>query len=214
MMMRKKIMSKCVNCGNEILTGDIHWEMGLCNNCYNELYKKTSCVDLLNREMDGLLDDYAKRRIADLEAKLAEKEEMIEKAKRTAYSQRQIDDDIKLRALKTDVANKENCIKELKQQLAEKDEQIKVLKLDLGMFKSVNEFLNGYGIEKAREVLLQTEKTKNQDKISFAVEQLVNIQKYISDNPLGAEQERFGREINDFIDNQIDALRNNKYGKH
>lgn len=32
-------MSKCVNCGSEILTGDIHWEMGLCNNCYNELYK-------------------------------------------------------------------------------------------------------------------------------------------------------------------------------
>lgn len=32
-------MSKCVKCGNEILTGDIHWEMGLCNNCYNELYK-------------------------------------------------------------------------------------------------------------------------------------------------------------------------------
>ena len=32
-------MSKCVKCGNEILTGDVHWEMGLCNNCYNELYK-------------------------------------------------------------------------------------------------------------------------------------------------------------------------------
>lgn len=32
-------MSKCTKCGNEILTGDIHWEMGLCNNCYNELYK-------------------------------------------------------------------------------------------------------------------------------------------------------------------------------
>ena len=64
---------------------------------------------------------------------------------------------------------------QLKQQLANKDKELKQLKLDLGMFKSVNEFLNRYGIEKAREVLLQTEKTKRQDKISFAVEQLEKV---------------------------------------
>lgn len=28
-------MSKCVICGNELLTGDIHWEQGMCNQCYN-----------------------------------------------------------------------------------------------------------------------------------------------------------------------------------
>lgn len=32
-------MSKCSKCGNELLTGDIHRELGWCNNCYNELYK-------------------------------------------------------------------------------------------------------------------------------------------------------------------------------
>lgn len=36
---------------------------------------------------------------------------------------------------------------------------------------------------------------------------LVSIQKYISDNPVGAEQECFGREINDFIDKQIEELK-------
>lgn len=28
-------MCKCIICGNELLTGDIHWEQGLCNQCYN-----------------------------------------------------------------------------------------------------------------------------------------------------------------------------------
>ena len=68
-----------------------------------------------------------------------------------------------------------NQLADLEAKLAEKEEQAKQLKIDLRMYKSVNEFLNGYGIEKAREVLLQTEKTKQQDKISFAVEQLEKL---------------------------------------
>ena len=47
----------------------------------------------------------------------------------------------------------------------------------------------------------------HQDKISFCIEKLVDIQKHISDNPVGAEQECFGREINEFIDNQIEKLK-------
>lgn len=70
-------------------------------------------------------------------------------------------------------------ILDLQSQLVEKDKIIKQLKLDLGMFKSVNEFINHYGIEKAREVLLQSEKTKNQDKISFALEQLEKVKNII-----------------------------------
>ena len=62
--------------------------------------------------------------------------------------------------------------------LSEKEKEIKQLKLDLKMFASVNEFINRYGIEKAREVLLQSEKTKKQDKNSFAVEQLENLKYY------------------------------------
>ena len=110
--------------------------------------------------------------ISDLEAKLAESEKKYTELfcrnieLETLYSQKTA----LLNFYKDTDLVKEN--QQLKQQLVEKEKEIKQLKLDLGMFKSVNEFLNRYGIEKAREVLLQIEKTKRQDKISFAVEQL------------------------------------------
>lgn len=105
------------------------------------------------------------KEFADLEAKLAEKDEQIKR--RIAVYEKQFIEQ-----------TNENC--ELKQQLAEKDKELKQLKLDLGMFKSVNEFINRYGIEKAREVLLQTEKTKRQDKISFAIEQLEKVKELLN----------------------------------
>lgn len=80
--------------------------------------------------------------------------------------------------------------KYLRQQLAEKDEEI----------------------ERLREVNLeipikQMQFHHNQDKILLAVEKLVDVQKYISDNAVFVEEECFGREINDFIDNQIEQLK-------
>lgn len=71
-------MSKCTKCGNEILTGDIHWEMGLCNNCYNELYKDYKTYISLDKMWLNIAqrfrDDNEKLqdKVADLEAKLAE----------------------------------------------------------------------------------------------------------------------------------------------
>ena len=71
-------MSKCVKCGNEILTGDIHWEMGLCNNCYNELYKDHKTHISLDKMWLKLAQDFRDEneklqdKVADLEAKLAE----------------------------------------------------------------------------------------------------------------------------------------------
>ena len=142
----------CENCDKGTDAGYFDKETGqtLCHNCFNERQRS-----------------FKDQRIADLEAKLAECEnkvkgfvELFDKKQHENYEQ--------------------FCeIQQLKQQLAEKAEQVKQLKLDLGMFKSVNEFLNSYGIEKAREVLLQTEKTKNQDKISFALEQLEKVRKSI-----------------------------------
>ena len=73
-------MSKCVKCGNEILTGDIHWEMGLCNNCYNELYKDHKTHISLDKMWLKLAQDFRDEneklqdKVADLEAKLAESE--------------------------------------------------------------------------------------------------------------------------------------------
>lgn len=93
-------MSKCVKCGNEILTGDIHWEMGLCNNCYNELYKdhKTHIsLDKMWLELAIMFrdeNDKLQSKIADLEAKLAEKDEEIEKLKtqRHIYLERSVEE--------------------------------------------------------------------------------------------------------------------------
>ena len=80
-------MSKCVKCGNEILTGDIHWEMGLCNNCYNELYKdhKTHIsLDKMWLELAQSFRDENEKlqdKVADLETKLAESEKQIKDAR-------------------------------------------------------------------------------------------------------------------------------------
>ena len=76
-------MSKCVKCGNEILTGDIHWEMGLCNNCYNELYKDHKTHISLDKMWLKLAQDFRDEneklqdKVADLEAKLAESEKEL-----------------------------------------------------------------------------------------------------------------------------------------
>ena len=80
-------MSKCIKCGNEILTGDVHWEMGLCNNCHNELYKdhKTHIsLDKMWLELAQSFRDENEKlqdKVADLEAKLAESEKQIKDAR-------------------------------------------------------------------------------------------------------------------------------------
>lgn len=141
-------MSKCWYCNNELTTGDNPKHFGICNKCYDEMFKNGDAI---------------------------------------------------IRSLT-------NKIAELKQQLAEKDAEIKQLKLDLGMFRSVNEFINGYGIEKAREVLLQTEKTKQQDKISFAIEQLekLKVELHI------IHTNGYLKAIDEEIDDQIKELKEGK----
>ena len=120
-------MSKCVKCGNEILTGDIHWEMGLCNNCYNELYKDHKTHISLDKMWLNLAQSFRdeneklREKISDIEAKLAECEK---KAYSRGHSQRDIANEIKLNALREDVAYKEKRIVELKHQL-EKSEKSK-----------------------------------------------------------------------------------------
>ena len=86
-------MSKCVKCGNEILTGDIHWEMGLCNNCYNELYKDHKTHISLDKMWLKLAQDFRDEneklqdKVADLEAKLAEKERQLKLAEELLIKQ-------------------------------------------------------------------------------------------------------------------------------
>ena len=166
-------MSKCVKCGNEILTGDIHWEMGLCNNCYNELYKDHKTHISLDKMWLKLAQDFRDEneklqdKVADLEAKLAESEK---KAYSRGHSQRDIANEIKLNALREDVANKEKRIVELKQQLAEKEKEkeIEELKLKLDI-RAIS--LQNFNIERMQA---------HQGKISFALEQLGKVKELLN----------------------------------
>lgn len=88
---------------------------------------------------------------------------------------------------------------ELKQQLAEKDKEISNLN---GLVRERDKQIKNLKTNKKRVI-----EHKNKTKISFVVEKLVGVQKYISDNAVYLEEESFGREINDYIDNQIASLK-------
>lgn len=103
-------------------------------------------------------------------------------------------------------------INQLKQQLTEKDRQIEQLKKFDDLNKTFFDlFRTAFKEPNKVDDLFNTLKTmqekQDQDKISFCVEKLVNIQKYITDNAVFVEEECFGREINEFIDNQIEELK-------
>lgn len=104
-------MSKCWYCNNELTSGDSPKHFGICNKCYDKMFKSG---DTIIRSLTN--------KISDLEAKLAESEK---KAYSRGHSQRDIANEIKLNALREDVANKEKRIAKLKQQLAECETQLK-----------------------------------------------------------------------------------------
>lgn len=84
-------MSKCGICGNEILTGDIHWAIGICNNCYNKLYKsdERKYLDMLHKETGELLvNSLAEkdRQIAELQKQLEEKEKELKEIRVENYT--------------------------------------------------------------------------------------------------------------------------------
>ena len=99
----------CDVCGREVFSCTFVNGMKFCAKCYQETFGETD----------------KDRKISDLEAKLAECEK---KAYSRGHSQRDIANEIKLNALREDVANKEKRIVELKQQLAESEKENKILK--------------------------------------------------------------------------------------
>ena len=99
----------CDVCGREVFTCIFVNGMKFCAKCYQETFGETD----------------KDRKIADLEAKLAECEK---KAYSRGHSQRDIANEIKLNALREDVANKEKRIVELKKQLAESENQCRECK--------------------------------------------------------------------------------------
>jgi hypothetical protein len=152
------------------------------------------------------------KQIADLEAKLAEKDDRINWLVEAEFNRKWAKKYVEMRRKEDPML----CLPdsdevyeryfELKQQLAEKDAELEEVKqhrtqiLNFGKRTKKVVIANPYG----EDCVVYNQ--ENQDKISFAVEKLVGVQKYISDNAVYVEEESFGREINDYIDNQIKRL--------
>ena len=162
-------MSKCVKCGNEILTGDVHWEMGLCNNCYNELYKdhKTHIsLDKMWLELAQSFRDENEKlqdKVADLEAKLAESEKRFVVANNLRKNSDEVllnyktkkyglDKTIEeLRKMKLSLPEKEwyykgfeNCERQMSSHIADLTLQVKELKQQLAEKDAERELDNSF----------------------------------------------------------------------
>ena len=205
-------MSKCWYCNNELTTGDNPKHFGICNKCYDEMFKSG----------DTIIRSFTNK-IKDLETKLAEKEKEIEelKGKRLKF----YNDDVRRTQVingvhfdieqllvfseyveheKLVISNRDKEIEELKQQLAEKDEEIAYLT------KQVKKFNNE--AQKYFEDAYCNDFHKR-DKISFAVEQLEQIRKEFEIKFKGCKWEdkmlvgKFCNITNEIIDNQIKSLK-------
>ena len=160
--------------------------------------KESDFVDLLNKEMYEL-------KIADLEAKLAESEK---KAYSRGHSQRDIANELKLNALREDVANKEKRIVELKQQLAEKEKERQLKLAEELLIKQEKEY--DEQLEKQSKIHYSHLKEKKQDKISFAVEQLEKVKGLIANHTQElwtCENDEIDVVLYEEIDKQINELK-------
>ena len=220
----------CDVCCREVFSCTFVNGMKFCAKCYQETFGETD----------------KDRKIADLEARLAESEK---KAYSRGHSQRDIANEIKLNALREDVANKEKRIVELKQQLAESEKSKESYRLQNEQHHlQLSQFYSRLGVEafgadiheKALETLMimkeqLAEKTltieqinkafienrslwkgkyerANQDKISFAIDELEKVRETaecVLDNALknsSLNQSYYDRLL-DEIDNQIKQLK-------
>ena len=174
-------MSKCWYCNNELTSGDSPKHFGICNKCYDEMFKSS----------DTIISSFTNK-ISDLEAKLEESE------KQRQHLKDWLDDEIL-----TSVDNEsyyatineyEEEVKKLKQQLAEKDKEIEKWKTK--WCESETNSLRLY----------EQSQNNNQDKILFAVEQLEKVKEFVN-NIYG---EYSASVTTNFIDNQIKQLKEGK----
>ena len=214
----------CDGCGREVQGYNIVNGMKFCAKCYQEIFGKTD----------------KDRKIADLETKLAECEkkfivannlrknadEVLLNYKTEKYG---LDKTIQeLRKMKLSLPEKEwyykgfeNCerqmsshiadltleVKELKQQLAEKEEEYQYFK------KIADENVNYL-----KNRILEETRNYNQDKISFALEQLEKVKEEMDLRPRGVSKGWKNKEydtlveedVYEVIDNQIKQLKEGK----
>lgn len=133
-------------------------------------------------------------KVADLEAKLAETEEKIKELEEKSVFEKSNAFELGERAIMSTL--KEN--KQLKQQLAEKEKQIETQKSNI-------EFLYDLFVSPKGE---QTLKAINQDKISFAVEQLEKVKDH--NENIFCDDKVYYTYITQFIDQQIKQLKEMK----
>lgn len=150
-----------------------------------------NCADCPNREELGSGETVCRGRllpevleyVADLEAKLAESEKNYKDARELSIEQ--------FHSLKEIINSSQEEIDKLKQQLAEKDKEIERLNLE---FETQEDWQ-----EKWQKLYDET-CNLTQDKISFAVEQLIKVKEYWSNH----------EDIYWYIDNQIKQLKEGK----
>lgn len=75
-------MSKCALCGRELLTCDVCWEQGLCNECYNKTKNSDPYFDVV---VDKRKIQIREKYIEDLEQQLTEKDKEIATLKNALY---------------------------------------------------------------------------------------------------------------------------------
>ena len=184
----------CCKCGKELGLGTKVTSDGVLWKCEDCLQKENSFVGLLHKEMDELIDDYAKRRISDLEAKLAESNESHHK------------NIVELTKIATE---KDRKIEELKQQLAEKEKEIECLRTRQFIDMTEKEMLE-LKIATHNEDLKKIKHIFDQDKISFAVGQLEKVKELLWDSI--NDETPYGDVIGvrEEIDNQIKQLKEMK----
>lgn len=150
-------MSKCAICGEELLTGDIHWEIGLCNTCYNKTYKseEQKYVDMLHKESSELLvNSLAEKdkKITELQKQLEEKEKLLQYGMTEIKKLHKRINDIVKRDEKLFKSQPAEIIDEIKKQMdarkleyktMENDFHIRGLKIDR-IFEILDEILQEY----------------------------------------------------------------------
>ena len=150
-------MSKCWYCNNELTSGDSPKHFGICNKCYDKMFKSG---DTIIRSLTN--------KITDLETKLAECESELEKQKEKydklygCYK----------KTSSEDLQDKYSLAEEneqLKKQLTEKEEEYQSFK------KIADENVNYL-----KNRILEETKNYNQDKISFAIEQLEKVKELLN----------------------------------
>jgi chromosome segregation ATPase len=194
-----KIEVKYNNKAQSIVMND--WRIGGCK--WNDVDNGKFLTLLVNKK-DLMNELGANKQIADLEAKLAEseeeKQEYLIKYKHWRTECAKLEEQLNNSEQKCLICSKDQENEQLKQQLAEKEKEIEKNETTISALRN-SVYIDMLNIE----MLELRELNRNQDKISFAVEQLEKVKEWV--------KKRFEEisciyeeDATEYIDNQIKQL--------